>query len=225
MLGLADFHQQQCLGASEPSPLGEADQPRRFGHGGPDLQKEDYDTWGGRQGTPEVMQDASLVHVRAPRAPPRPPRARPSTAGKVSVLLGLIWSSRRPEMQQGGPIAAHGAHEEGEAGATGMCVHLPMTDPSPSHLVPDPDALVEILGEGLARDEAAHALADVDVAVLKDDLALADDRQRGAVALHAFEDVVLHGLRGKTTDFYWLPRVFSVPAPFSLMVFLRNIPL
>ena len=54
-----------------------------------------------------------------------------------------------------------------------------------------------MLGEGLPGDEAAHALADVDVAILEDDLSLADDHQRGAAALHAFEDVVLHGLRGE----------------------------
>lgn len=69
--------------------------------------------------------------------------------------------------------------------------------PLPCHLVPDPYTLVEVLGEGLPGDEAAHALVDVDVAILEDDLALADDHQRGAVTLHAFEDVVFHGLRGK----------------------------
>lgn len=67
-----------------------------------------------------------------------------------------------------------------------------------THLVPDPDALVEVLGERLPGDEAAHALADADGAVLKDDLALADDHQRGAVAFHALKDVVLHGLPART---------------------------
>lgn len=56
-----------------------------------------------------------------------------------------------------------------------------------------------MLGEGLARDEAAHALADADGAVLEDDLALADDHQRGPVALGALEDVVLRSLPAGTT--------------------------
>lgn len=51
-----------------------------------------------------------------------------------------------------------------------------------------------MLWEWLARDEAAHTLADADVSILKDNLALADDHQGGAVALHALEDVVLHSL-------------------------------
>lgn len=68
-----------------------------------------------------------------------------------------------------------------------------------THLAPDPDALVEVLGERLPRDEAAHALADADGAVLEDNLALADDHQRGAVALCALEDVVLRSLPARTT--------------------------
>lgn len=63
-----------------------------------------------------------------------------------------------------------------------------------AHLVPDPHALVEVLWEWLPRDEAAHALADADVPILKNNLALADDHQRRAVALHALKDVVLHSL-------------------------------
>ena len=83
-----------------------------------------------------------------------------------------------------------------------------------------------MLGEGLPGDEAAHALADVDVAILEDDLSLADDHQRGAAALHAFEDVVLcsleTGVRGKAlviivqrereTQFSWpWDPAFSIP--------------
>lgn len=63
-----------------------------------------------------------------------------------------------------------------------------------AHLAPDPDTLVEVLWEWFPRDEAAHALADADVPILKDNLALADDHQGGAMALHALEDVVLHSL-------------------------------
>lgn len=47
-----------------------------------------------------------------------------------------------------------------------------------AHLVPDPDTLVEVLWEWLPRDEAAHALADTDISILKNNLALADDHQR-----------------------------------------------
>ena len=81
------------------------------------------------------------------------------------------------------------------------------------HLVPDPYPLVEVLGEGLPGDEAAHALADVDVAILEDDLALADDHQRGAVALHAFEDVVVHGLRGENHRVWSAPQAFLCMSP------------
>ena len=51
-----------------------------------------------------------------------------------------------------------------------------------------------MLWEWLPRDEAAHALADTDVSILKDNLALTDDHQGGAVALHALKAVVLHSL-------------------------------
>lgn len=84
-----------------------------------------------------------------------------------------------------------------------------------THLAPDPDALVQVLGERLPGDEAAHALADADGAVLEDDLALADDHQRGAVALHALEDVVLHGLPARTTlclTAPWSPTVIPRPS-------------
>lgn len=47
----------------------------------------------------------------------------------------------------------------------------------PENLAPDPDTLVEVLWEWFPRDEAAHALADADVPILKDNLALADDHQ------------------------------------------------
>jgi hypothetical protein len=36
-------------------------------------------------------------------------------------------------------------------------------------------------------------------AILQDDLALADDHQRGTTAFHAFEDVVLQSLEGRDT--------------------------
>lgn len=77
-----------------------------------------------------------------------------------------------------------------------------MTDTRPTHLVPDSDALVEIRRERLPRDEAARAPVHAAVAVLEDNLALADDHQRGAVALHALEDVVLHGLQARTARRY-----------------------
>ena len=70
-----------------------------------------------------------------------------------------------------------------------------------------------MLGEGLPGDEAAHALADVDVAILEDDLSLADDHQRGAAALHAFEDVVLHGLRGENHRVQSAPQAFLCMSP------------
>ena len=94
--------------------------------------------------------------------------------------------------------------EEGEAQAEAL----------DHHLGPDPYTLVEVLGEGLPGNEAAHALVDVDIAILEDDLALADDHQRGAVALHAFKDVVLHGLQGKTTGLISSPG-FSLHEPCS----------
>lgn len=73
-------------------------------------------------------------------------------------------------------------------------VHAPGNTMQPENLASDPDTLVEMLWEWLPRDEAAHALADTDVSILKDNLALTDDHQGGAVALHALKDVVLHSL-------------------------------
>lgn len=80
-----------------------------------------------------------------------------------------------------------------------------------AHLAADPHALVQVLGERLPRDEAARALADVDGAVLEDDLTLADDHQRRAVALHALEDVVLHGLRATVAAPYGSPQSACSP--------------
>lgn len=74
----------------------------------------------------------------------------------------------------------------------GAIVHAPRDTMQPENLAPDPDTLVEVLWEWFPRDEAAHALADTDVPILKDNLALADDHQGGAMALHALKDVVLH---------------------------------
>lgn len=74
----------------------------------------------------------------------------------------------------------------------GAIIHAPGNTMQPENLASDPDTLVEVLWERFPRDEAAHALADADVSILKDNLALADDHQGGAMALHALEDVVLH---------------------------------
>lgn len=71
-----------------------------------------------------------------------------------------------------------------------------------------------MLWEWLPRDEAAHALAHVDVSIFKDNLTLADDHQGGAVALHALEDVILHSLQEqKAQSYFWTtPRVYPASA-------------
>lgn len=135
-------------------------------------------------GTPEMMWDAyskaALVSV-TPATPPIPHVHAPLQPTKSRGL------NSGPKMQAG---QCHGPCSRDSS--------TPHTlDPGPAHLAPDPDALVEVLGERLPGDEVAHALVDVNVAVLEDDLALADDHQRGAVALHALEDVVFHSLHGK----------------------------
>ena len=63
-----------------------------------------------------------------------------------------------------------------------------------SHLPPGFNALVHVVGEGAAGDEAAGPLGHVQVAVFQHDLALADDHQRCPAQLHPFKDVILCSL-------------------------------
>lgn len=63
-----------------------------------------------------------------------------------------------------------------------------------SHLPPGFYALVDIVGEGAAGDEAASPLGHVQAAIFQHDLALTDDHQRGPTQLHPFKDVVLCSL-------------------------------
>lgn len=63
-----------------------------------------------------------------------------------------------------------------------------------SHLPPGFYALVDIVGEGAAGDEAASPLGHVQAAIFQHDLALTDDHQRGSTQLHPFKDVVLCSL-------------------------------
>lgn len=60
----------------------------------------------------------------------------------------------------------------------GAIVHAPGHTMQPINLAPDPDTLVKVLWERLPRDEATHSLADADVPILENNLALADDHQR-----------------------------------------------
>lgn len=73
--------------------------------------------------------------------------------------------------------------------------------PPASHLPPGFNALVDVVREGAAGDEAASPLGHVQVAIFQHNLALADDHQRSPAQLHAFKDVVLcsleTGVRGK----------------------------
>lgn len=78
--------------------------------------------------------------------------------------------------------------------------HKPCPPPAPpngsgaSHLPPGFYALVDIVGEGAAGDEAASPLGHVQAAIFQHDLALTDDHQRGPTQLHPFKDVVLCSL-------------------------------
>lgn len=99
--------------------------------------------------------------------------------------------------------------------------------PPASHLPPGFNALVDVVREGAAGDEAASPLGHVQVAIFQHDLALADDHQRSPAQLHAFKDVVLcsleTGVRGKAlvmgtvgrereTQFSWAwDPAFSIP--------------
>lgn len=71
------------------------------------------------------------------------------------------------------------------------------------YLPPCFNALVDIVGERAAGDEAACPLGHVQVAIFQHDLALADDHQRSPTQLHPFKDVVLcsleTGVRSKAT--------------------------
>ena len=66
-----------------------------------------------------------------------------------------------------------------------------------THPAPCLDTLVNEVREGLPGDVAPRAFGDMKGAILQDNLPLADDHQRGATALHAFEDVVLKRLKGR----------------------------
>lgn len=73
--------------------------------------------------------------------------------------------------------------------------------PPASHLPPGFNALVDVVRERAAGDEAAGPLGHMQVVVFQHDLALADDHQRGPTQLHPFKDVILGSLetrgRGK----------------------------
>lgn len=81
-----------------------------------------------------------------------------------------------------------------------------------THPAPCLDALVYKVREGLPGDVAAGAFGDVERAILQDDLALADDYQWGATALHAFKDVVLKSL-GVEEDGYHQSKPCPCPWP------------
>lgn len=72
--------------------------------------------------------------------------------------------------------------------------HPPPNGSGASHLPPGFYALVDIVGEGAAGDEAASPLGHVQAAIFQHDLALTDDHQRGPTQLHPFKDVVLCSL-------------------------------
>lgn len=116
-------------------------------------------------------------------------QVHPTQHARACNLPGLVWSqtNKRTYSHAHQPSTGQSpAPNEGDASSRALRAG--------AHLAPDPDALVEVLWEWLPRDEAAHALADVDVSILKDNLALADDHQGGAMALHPLKDVVLHSL-------------------------------
>ena len=69
-----------------------------------------------------------------------------------------------------------------------------------SHLPPGFNALVDIVREGAAGNEAASPLGHVQVAIFQHDLALADDHQRSPTQLHPFKDVVLCSLETGARD-------------------------
>lgn len=76
--------------------------------------------------------------------------------------------------------------------------------PPASHLPPGFNALVDVVREGAAGNEAASPLGHVQVAIFQHDLALADNHQRSPTQLHAFKDVVLCSLEtgeGRSLDY------------------------
>lgn len=95
------------------------------------------------------------------------------------------------------------------SGVPSLCLrgHKPLPTPPGStdfpHLPPGFNALVDIVRERAAGDEAAGPLGHVQVAVFQHDLALADDHQRSPTQLQPFKDVVLcsleTGVRGRAT--------------------------
>lgn len=85
--------------------------------------------------------------------------------------------------------------------ASGLPGRMPGARPRPRALpgsafypVARLDPLVDEVGEGLARDEAAGPGGDAQSPVLQHNPALADDHGGGPPALDAFKDVVLHVL-------------------------------
>lgn len=62
------------------------------------------------------------------------------------------------------------------------------------YLVPGLDALVDIFRERLPGDEAPHSLENVQFAVFKHNLPLADNHQGSPMALHSFKNVVFESL-------------------------------
>lgn len=102
-----------------------------------------------------------------------------------------------------GGSGAHGPLLTSWVPSLGPMGHKPLPPPEvppASHLPPGFDALVDVVRERAAGDEAACPLGHVQVAVLQHDLALADDHQRGPAQLQSLEDVILRSLeteRGK----------------------------
>lgn len=103
--------------------------------------------------------------------------------------------------------AVHSAVCRGMSAAANFSVRVQRTQPPPesewnlnvschpaAHLPPGFDALVDIVRERAAGDEAAGPLRHVQVAIFQHDLALADDDQRSPTQLHPFKDVILRRL-------------------------------
>lgn len=85
-------------------------------------------------------------------------------------------------------------HESRLKTHSASCWGSPTPGSGASHLPPGFNALVDIVGEGAAGDEAAGPLGHMQVAIFQHDLALADDHQGSPAQFHAFKDVILGGL-------------------------------
>ena len=68
---------------------------------------------------------------------------------------------------------------------------------SVTHLAAGPYPLVHVVDEGLADHVASGPGGGVEVALVQDDLPLADHHQGPPAHLHPLQDVVLHRLRAK----------------------------